>query len=61
MPTGDNLLVGGEWAVGQYSYSDGAVDTTGTYGVKRAYYTKLIDVEPGETYTFVLDTHQKYR
>ena len=61
VPTGDNLLTGGSWAVGQYGYSDGAVDTTGTYGLKRAYYTKIIDVEPGETYTFVLDTHQKYR
>ena len=54
----DNLITGGTWEVGQLNRLTGLADTTSTYGKKRAYYTKLIDVVPGETYTFVLDTHQ---
>ena len=60
-PSGNNLLTGGAWAVGHYDSSTGAINMDQMYGSKRAYYNKIIDVEPGETYTFLLDTHKDYR
>ena len=62
-PSGANLISGGNWAIGQLHRLTGAADSGSTNGKKRAYYTKLIDVTPGETYTFVLDTRQalKYK